>query len=58
MNKTKIAATITLEAKVTNLSVSTTSVLAHELTNKDEVTNTSSKIIQENKSNGTKENYN
>ena len=56
MNTKKIAATITLVAMVTNLSVSTTSVLAHELTNKDEVTNTSSKIIQTSQSNGTNEN--
>ena len=45
MNTKKIAAIVTLVAMVTNLSASTTSVLAHELTNKDEVTNTSSKII-------------
>ena len=37
MNKTKIAATITLVAMVTNFSASTTSVLAYELSNKDEV---------------------
>ena len=46
MNTKKIAAIVTLVAMVTNLSASTTSVLAHELTNKDEVTNTSSKINQ------------
>ena len=47
MNKTKIAATITLVAMVTNFSASTTSVLAYELSNKDEVTSsTSNKIIQ------------
>ena len=56
MNTKKIAAIVTLVAMVTNLSASTTSVLAHELTNKDEVTNTSSKIIQTNQSNGTNEN--
>ena len=56
MNTKKIAAIITLVAMVTNLSASTTSVLAHELTNKDEVTNTSSKIIQTSQSNGTNEN--
>ena len=56
MNTKKIAAIVTLVAMVTNLSVSTTSVLAHELTNKDEVTNTSSKIIQTSQSNGTNEN--
>ena len=48
MNTTKIAATITLVAMVTNFSASTTSVLAHELTNKDEIT---SKIIQSTESN-------
>ena len=48
MNTTKIAATITLVAMVTNFSASTTSVLAHELTNKDEIT---SKIIQSTDSN-------
>ena len=47
MNKTKIAATITLVAMVTNFSASTTSVLAYELSNKDEVTSSiSNKIIQ------------
>ena len=56
MNTKKIAAIITLVAMATNLSASTTSVLAHELTNKDEVTNTSSKIIQTSQSNGTNEN--
>ena len=39
MNTKKIAAIITLVAMVTNLSASTTSVLANELNNKDEVTN-------------------
>ncbi len=48
MNTTKIAATITLVAMVTNFSAGTTSVLAHELTNKDEIT---SKIIQSTDSN-------
>ena len=42
MNKTKIAATITLVAMVTNFSASTTSVLAYELSNKDEVTSSTS----------------
>ena len=47
MNKTKIAATITLVAMVTNISASTTSDSAYELRNKDEVTSsTSNKIIQ------------
>ena len=51
MNKTKIAATITLVAMVTNFSASTTSVLAYELSNKDEVTSsTSNKIIQSHQS--------